>query len=114
MKRSAQISSLFGAILLLAAAGSAPAGDGWRTLSAPQPLPAPESTGQVEVNGASIHFTLYGSGNADAVLLLHGGLGAAEDFGGQIEALAAAYKVVAIDSRGHGVRPTTTSPTATT
>ena len=102
MKRSAQISSLFGAILLLAAAGSAPAGDGWRTLSAPQPLPAPESTGQVEVNGASIHFTLYGSGNADAVLLLHGGLGAAEDFGGQIEALAAAYKVVAIDSRGHG------------
>ena len=66
------------------------------------PLPAPESTGTVDVNGASIHYALYGSGNADAVLLLHGGLGSAEDFGAQIEALAAQYKVVAIDSRGHG------------
>ena len=83
-------------------ATSAQAGDGWRTLTAPQPLPAPESTGNVEVNGANLHYALYGSGNADAVLLLHGGLGAAEDFGGQIEALAATYKVIAIDSRGHG------------
>ena len=102
MKRSAQISTVFGALLLLVATGSVRAGDGWRTLSTPPPLPAAESTGNVEVNGASIHYALYGSGNADAVLLLHGGLGAAEDFGGQIEALAAAYKVVAIDSRGHG------------
>ena len=88
--------------LLLTMAASAQAGDGWRTLTAPQPLPAPESTGNVAVNGANLHYALYGSGNADAVLLLHGGLGAAEDFGGQIEALAATYKVIAIDSRGHG------------
>ncbi len=102
MERAAHRYSILGALLLLAASGAAPAGDGWRTLSTPQPLPAAESTGHVEVNGARIHYALYGSGNADAVLLLHGGLGAAEDFGGQIEALAAAYKVVAIDSRGHG------------
>jgi pimeloyl-ACP methyl ester carboxylesterase len=102
MKCTARVSSLLGAALLLAASGSVSAGDGWRTLSAPQPLPEAESTGHVEVNGASIHYSLYGSGNSDALLLLHGGLGAAEDFGGQIEALAAAYKVVAIDSRGHG------------
>ena len=102
MKRTARVSSFLGAVLLLAAAGSVPAGDGWRTLSTPPPLPAAESSGHVDVNGASIHYMLYGSGNADAVLLLHGGLGAAEDFGAQIEALAASYKVVAIDSRGHG------------
>ena len=81
---------------------SAQAGDGWRTLTPPQPMPTFESTGRVEVNGASIYYSLYGSANAEAVLLLHGGLGAAEDFGGQIEALAADYKVIAIDSRGHG------------
>ena len=102
MKVSPRVSSLFAAVFLFAASGTAPAGDGWRTLSTPEPLPEAESTGRVDVNGASIHYALYGSGNADAVLLLHGGLGAAEDFGSQIAALAAAYKVVAIDSRGHG------------
>ena len=87
---------------LVATAAPVPASDGWRTLTPPQPMPAPESTGQVDVNGASIFYALYGSGNAEAVLLLHGGLGAGEDFGGQVAALAEKYKVVAIDSRGHG------------
>ena len=52
--------------------------------------------------GANTFYALYGSDNAEAVLLLHGGLGAGEDFAGQIGALAAKYKVVVIDSRGHG------------
>ncbi len=102
MKRALQMFLALGVVLLFAAAGPATAGDGWRTLTPPQPLPAPEATGNVAVNGANIHYALYGSGNNDAVLLLHGGLGAAEDFGGQIDALAATYKVIAIDSRGHG------------
>ena len=102
MKRATQTFLALGVVLLFATAGPATAGDGWRTLTPPQPLPAPESSGNVEVNGANIHYALYGSGNADAVLLLHGGLGAAEDFGGQIDALAANYKVIAIDGRGHG------------
>ena len=97
-----QLSGIFFGCLLLAVTVLAQAGDGWRTLTPPQPMPTPESTGQVEINGASIHYSLYGSGNAESVLLLHGGLGAAEDFGGQIDALAATYRVVAIDSRGHG------------
>ncbi len=75
--------SRFSAILLggwlMAMAAPALAGDGWRTLTAPQPLPAPEATGNVEVGGATIHYAIYGSGNAEPVLLLHGGLGAAED-----------------------------------
>ena len=102
MKRATQMFLALGVVLLFAAAGPATASEGWRTLTPPQPLPAPESTGNVEVNGANIHYALYGSGNTETVLLLHGGLGAAEDFGGQIDALAATHKVVAIDSRGHG------------
>ena len=92
---------LLAGVLFLAAPAMS-AGDGWRTLSKPQPLPKAESTGRVDVNGASIYYAVYGSKNADAVLLLHGGLGAMEDFGGQIGPLAAKYKVIAIDSRGHG------------
>lgn len=91
-----------GIVWLLATTGTAAAGDGWRTLTPPRPLPAPEAADTVQVNGAVIHYALYGSGNQKAVLLLHGGLGAAEDFGGQVDALAERYKVVAIDSRGHG------------
>ena len=77
-------------------------GENWRTLTPPQPLPDPDSTGRVSVNGASIHYARYGTDNSEAVLLLHGGLGAAEDFGGQISALAAKYLVIAVDTRGHG------------
>ena len=88
--------------LLPNSASLAYSSDGWRRLKPPQPLPSPRSTGDVDVNGANIHYALYGTGNAEAVLLLHGGLGAAEDFGGQIDALAGDYEVVAIDSRGHG------------
>ena len=78
-----------------------PAGN-WRTLTPPQPLPDPDSTGRVNVNGASIHYAKYGTDNSDPVLLLHSGLGAAEDFGGQISAIAEKYQVIAIDTRGHG------------
>ena len=92
---------LFAGVLLLAVSAT-PADDGWRTLTPPQPMPAPEATGQVDVNGASIFYALYGSDNANAVVLLHGGLSAGEDFGGQIGSLAGAHKVIAIDSRGHG------------
>ncbi len=77
-------------------------GDNWRTLTPPQPLPDPDSTGKASVNGASIHYAKYGTDKSGAVLLLHGGLGAAEDFGGQISALSERYLVIAIDTRGHG------------
>ena len=52
--------------------------------------------------GRKFTTKIYGLSNRKTVILLHGGLGAAEDFGGQITALSNAHKVVAIDSRGHG------------
>ncbi len=90
------------AALMLAMAGPAAASDGWRTLSAPAPLPAADMEGNVEVNGANLHFKIFGAENSSIVLLLHGGMGAAEDFGSQIDALAAEHRLVTIDSRGHG------------
>jgi pimeloyl-ACP methyl ester carboxylesterase len=65
------------------------------------PLPASGREGFVENDGARIWYAAYGSG--PAVILLHGGLGNAGNWGHQIPAFVQAGRtVVAIDSRGHG------------
>ncbi|MGE3872374.1 MAG: alpha/beta fold hydrolase [Parvibaculaceae bacterium] len=72
----------------------------WKTLPAPQPLPPPTESGEAPVNGINIHYAVWGDGSP--LILLHGGLGNSEYFGGQVPELAKQYKVIAMDSRGHG------------
>jgi pimeloyl-ACP methyl ester carboxylesterase len=65
------------------------------------PLPVSETQGYVENEGARIWYSSYGSG--PAVILLHGGLGHSGNWGYQVPALLdSGYRVVLIDSRGHG------------
>jgi pimeloyl-ACP methyl ester carboxylesterase len=65
------------------------------------PLPAGGEGGYVEHEGARIWYASYGSGAA--VILLHGGLGHSGNWGYQVPTLLdAGYRVVLIDSRGHG------------
>lgn len=65
------------------------------------PLPETGETGTVASDNARIWYAAWGSG--PPVLLLHGGLGNAGNWGYQVPALVAAgYRVVAIDSRGQG------------
>nr|WP_298094142.1 alpha/beta hydrolase [uncultured Shinella sp.] len=65
------------------------------------PLPSPRLQGIVENDGARIWHAVFGAG--PAVILLHGGLGNAGNWGNQLPALVAAGRmVVVIDSRGHG------------
>lgn len=65
------------------------------------PLPTADADGFVEHNGARIWYAAYGSG--PAVILLHGGLGNAGNWGYQVPALLeAGWTAVVIDSRGHG------------
>lgn len=65
------------------------------------PLPPPELQGQVERDGARIHYASYGAGQP--VLLLHGGLGHGGNWAYQVPALVeSGYRAVLIDSRGHG------------
>ncbi|MEO8756938.1 MAG: alpha/beta hydrolase [Devosia sp.] len=65
------------------------------------PLPATSDTGLVGHDGARIWYASYGAG--PAVILLHGGLGNAGNFGHQVPALlAVGYRAIVIDSRGHG------------
>lgn len=65
------------------------------------PLPSALLEGYVENDGARIWHAIFGAG--PTVILLHGGLGNAGNWGNQVPALVAAGKtVIAIDSRGHG------------
>lgn len=66
-----------------------------------EPLPAADAQGFVTHDGARIWYSSYGSG--PTVILLHGGLGHGGNWGAQVPALlAAGYRVLLIDSRGHG------------
>jgi pimeloyl-ACP methyl ester carboxylesterase len=100
---------LAASIILLAALalgapvrGAAPADTPtWMTLPAPAPLPTATSSGRVAHDGAEIWYAAYGAGAP--VILLHGGLASSEYWGNQVPALTAAgYRVILIDSRGHG------------
>ncbi len=66
------------------------------------PLPVTNDQGYVENEGAQIWYASYGSGAP--VILLHGGLGNNGNWGYQVPALVrAGYRVILIDSRGHGL-----------
>ena len=65
------------------------------------PLPAAEMEGWLDHDGARIWHASYGDG--PPVVLLHGGLGHAGNWGYQVPAIVSAgYRVIVIDSRGHG------------
>lgn len=66
----------------------------------PAPLPAGD-IGHVESSGARIWYASIGQG--PAVVLLHGGMGNATNWGFQVPALIeAGYRAILIDSRGQG------------
>lgn len=73
----------------------------WETLPTPPAMPAASSSGFVDVPDAKIFYAVYGKGTTP-VVLLHGGAGNADHFGFQMPVLVESYKVIAIDSRGHG------------
>jgi pimeloyl-ACP methyl ester carboxylesterase len=53
-----------------------------------------------EVNGMSLYYEIHGKGRP--VVLLHGGLGAIEMFGSNLQTLAKGHQVIAVDLQGHG------------
>ena len=51
------------------------------------------------MNGIKIYYAIWGDGSP--LILLHGGLGNTDYFGGQVPEFAKQYRVIAMDSRGH-------------
>ncbi len=72
----------------------------WQTLPKFPPMPPATESGYAPVNDIQMYYALYGAG--EPLILLHGGLGHSDVWGYQIPALAAHFKVIAADSRGHG------------
>src|SRR5262245_51721387 len=65
------------------------------------PLPPAVAQGYVAHEDARIWYATCGTG--PAVILLHGGLGHSGNWGNQVPALVdAGFRVLLIDSRGHG------------
>jgi pimeloyl-ACP methyl ester carboxylesterase len=75
--------------------------DTLETFAAMGPPALPDGGAFVERNGERIWYASWGDGMP--VLLLHGGMGNANNFAFQVpDLLAAGYRAVVIDSRGHG------------
>jgi pimeloyl-ACP methyl ester carboxylesterase len=56
----------------------------------------------LECNGAKIYYEFTGNENRPVLLLLHGGFGTIEDFNAILPDLNQQFKIIGIDSRGHG------------
>ena len=69
---------------------------------APADTEPPETaqSGYATVNGIRIWYATFGHG--EPVLLLHGGLANSNYWGNQVPALAGSYRIIVMDSRGHG------------
>ncbi|HUZ91428.1 MAG TPA: alpha/beta hydrolase, partial [Methylocella sp.] len=72
----------------------------WLSLPPTPTLPAPGESGTAPVNGIKIWYAEFGHG--EPVILLHGGLANANYWGNQVPVLAKRFRVIVMDSRGHG------------
>ena len=80
----------------------------WLRLPPTPALPTPAHSGIAAVNGIRLWYAVYGRG--DPVILVHGGLANANYWGLQIPVLARHYRVIVLDSRGHGRSTRTAAP----
>jgi hypothetical protein len=97
-----------GLLLLTSAAG---AEEIWQTLPRPPAMPKPVASGMAPINDIQMYYAIYGEG--EPVLLIHGALGSADDFGFQVPALAESYQVILADARAAAAARAPTNPTAT-
>jgi pimeloyl-ACP methyl ester carboxylesterase len=72
----------------------------WQTLPPTPTLPTAVQSGYAPVNGIRIWYATFGRG--EPVILLHGGLVNANWWGNQVRELQKHYRVIVMDSRGHG------------
>ncbi len=68
----------------------------------------PDKAGHLTVNGIDYYYEIRGKG--EPLLLLHGGLGQIEMFGGNLKTLQDNRQVIGVDLQGHGRTPLGTRP----
>src|SRR5690349_16291656 len=87
-------------VCMLLVAATANAEPQWLTLPPTPTLPKAVQSGYAPVNGIKIWYATFGRG--DPVILLHGGLANSNYWGNQVRELQQHYRVIVMDSRGHG------------
>jgi pimeloyl-ACP methyl ester carboxylesterase len=87
-------------LFLLSFTGTASAEPQWLTLPPTPTLPTAAQSGLAPVNGIKLWYAEFGQGAP--VILLHGGLANSNYWGLLVRALAPHYRVIVVDSRGHG------------
>jgi len=90
---------LLSALLLSPIGGRAETAQ-WLSLPPTPSLPKPMQSGYAPANGVKLWYATFGRG--EPVILLHGGLANANYWGHQVRALEGHYRVIVMDSRGHG------------
>lgn len=93
-------SAIFSVLAFLTCALPALAAPRWMTLPPTPTLPKADVSGYAPVDGIKIWYAEYGHG--EPVLFVHGGLANADYWGNQVRALSKHYRVIVMDSRGHG------------
>ncbi len=88
-----------GAVFFVATAGAF-AEDPWLVLPPTPTLPTATKSGYAPINNIKIWYAEFGKGAP--VVLLHGGLANSNYWGHQVRALSGRYRVIVMDSRGHG------------
>ena len=92
--KNSRFRSLAALFLSLAAVAPAQAQDNWGAS-------APKRNGKyAEVNGIRLYYEVTGTGKP--LVLLHGGLGAIEMFGPNLNILGQGRQLIAVDLQGHG------------
>ena len=89
-------------LLLALAPALAQADPQWLTLPPTPSLPQPAQSGSAPVNGIHMWYAAFGADQGEPVILLHGGLANSDYWGNQVRALMNRYRVIVMDSRGHG------------
>src|SRR5215813_10361357 len=88
------------ALALLSCLASASAEQRWLTLPPTPTLPKATESGLAPVNGIKLWYATFGRG--EPVVMVHGGLANSNYWAHQVEALQDRYRVIVLDSRGHG------------
>ena len=91
---------LFVILLASVVAHTAQAAPQWLALPPTPTLPKPDRSGYAAVNGIKVWYAEFGRG--EPVVLLHGGLANSLYWGKLVPALCERYRVIVMDSRGHG------------
>lgn len=72
----------------------------WQVLPPTPELPKADTSGYAPINGIRIWYAVFGHG--EPVILLHGGLANSNYWANQVAVLRKSYRVIVMDSRGHG------------